>query len=183
VHLEKFPRIRDKKFNHHAEHLMAVTRTIASAGLAVRATHGIKVRQPLAQLTLSDTTIRGKKEYLEIIMDEVNVKSIVFNTAQKVPVVLDTNITPELKREGMVREIARAIQELRQTANLSPKDSIRVLYHTADSELLDMMQRAEQIFTRQVNAKKMVASTIPADAVKTVITFEESQIEIAIKKL
>jgi hypothetical protein len=46
-----------------------------------------------------------------------------------------------------------------------------------------MMQRAEQIFTRQVNAKKMVASTIPADAVKTVITFEESQIEIAIKKL
>ena len=41
-------------------------------------------------------------------------------------VALDVTITPELRAEGVLRDIARLAQELRQKAELQPKDRIAV---------------------------------------------------------
>ncbi|MEN9341999.1 MAG: isoleucyl-tRNA synthetase [Candidatus Parcubacteria bacterium] len=182
VHLQNFPRTRGKKLDRRMQRLMAATRSIASAGLAARATHGIKVRQPLAKLTLNETTVRGKKEYLEIIMDEVNVKSVAFDTGQEAFVALDTHITPELKHEGMIREVVRSIQELRQTAKLSPKDSIRLMYQTTDPTLQEMMRQAEPILRHQVHAKNIKAMAVAGITVTTTVVFDGSEIFIGIQK-
>jgi isoleucyl-tRNA synthetase len=43
---------------------------------------------------------------------------------------LDTNITPELKEEGMVREVIRAIQDLRKEAGLTVNDRVVLIVGT-----------------------------------------------------
>ncbi len=115
---------------------MAAVRDVVSRGLEARTRSSIKVRQPLASITLKDTTLRGKAEYLSLIQDELNVKEVLFDPAQEEAIVLDTTMTPELREEGDVRELVRLIQDLRKEANLSPKDKA-VLVYSGDRALLE----------------------------------------------
>lgn len=50
-------------------------------------------------------------------------------------VTLDTNITPELKREGMARDFVRSVQNYRKERNLDVSNRIELRYYTADEEL------------------------------------------------
>lgn len=44
-------------------------------------------------------------------------------------VMLDTQITPELKRQGISREITNRIQRLRKTSGISIEDQIEIYYN------------------------------------------------------
>jgi isoleucyl-tRNA synthetase len=123
VHLEAWPKAEfsesDKKRKEVTENMTAVRR-LASAGLAARAMAGIKVRQPLASMTVS---VELSEELRAILAEEVNVKKIIFDAAQEEPL-LETAITEELREEGTVRELVRMFQGLRQKAALLPRDRI-----------------------------------------------------------
>ena len=103
---------------------MSALRDTVTQSLEARIKTGLKVRQPLASLTLKNKSFEGKTELLEILKDELNVKDVLFDDAQEEGVVLDTVITPELEAEGNAREIIRAIQQARKQAKLSPDDEI-----------------------------------------------------------
>jgi isoleucyl-tRNA synthetase len=99
---------------------------VVEAGLAERAEKGIKVRQPLKKLTVAGPEI--PEEYLVLIKDEVNVKEVVFVRASgdEIGVELDTELTEELKNEGLLREMVRTINQLRKQAGLTVEDRIRI---------------------------------------------------------
>tara|TARA_Y100000310_G_C20703029_1_gene831857 strand:- start:4680 stop:8174 length:3495 start_codon:yes stop_codon:yes gene_type:complete len=104
---------------------MEYARTVVEEALSARQAESIKVRQPLAKLTLSDDILQHVPEILSVIADEVNVKEVVIDESQKEKIVLDTNITPKLQEEGSLREMVRNIQALRkkeklQTGQLAP---------------------------------------------------------------
>ncbi|KKS38949.1 MAG: Isoleucine-tRNA ligase [Parcubacteria group bacterium GW2011_GWA2_42_14] len=103
---------------------METVRKVVAEALKLRAEVGIKVRQPLANLQLTTNNRQLRKDLLELIKEEVNVKEITFGKELK----LDTVITPELKEEGMMREIVRNIQEMRKDLGLHPRDKIRVQF-------------------------------------------------------
>jgi isoleucyl-tRNA synthetase len=50
-------------------------------------------------------------------------------------VALDTEITPELRLEGVVRDVIRLIQKMRQDAGLEVTDRIRVTYPENDGDV------------------------------------------------
>jgi isoleucyl-tRNA synthetase len=50
-------------------------------------------------------------------------------------VMIDTRITPELKREGMARDVIRQVQNLRKDANLEMEDRITLYLQTESAEL------------------------------------------------
>jgi len=154
VHLSDWPTIAasDKKADL-LKHMDAV-RAAAAAGLAARAEAKVKVRQPLSSLTLKNRLLQGKTELLALLADEVNVKSILFNEKQESEVVLDVAITPELKREGVVRELTRAIQGLRQSAGYQMSDEITLAIETTE-ELTDLIQLASLQLKKSVNAKQL----------------------------
>jgi len=98
--------------------MMEAARHIVTQALEARDKAGIKVRQPLASL-LIPAAAKLSEEYFSIIADEVNVKKVVRSGNA---VVLDTNISEALRREGVVREIKRLLQGARRTAKLLPTD-------------------------------------------------------------
>jgi isoleucyl-tRNA synthetase len=115
VHLESWP--ENGLINTEVIISMKQVRDIVSEVLMKRNTLNIPVRQPLAALTVSSELSDG---YLEIVKDEVNVKSIVRGDE----LLLDTMVTPELQAEGDVRNLIRAIQDARKHGGLLPKDEV-----------------------------------------------------------
>ena len=105
---------------------MAKTREIITAGLAERMKKTeteaqIKVRQPLAKLVYAGEKLDDF--YEQIIMEEVNVKSVEHGEA----LALDKTLTPELLEEGKIRELIRFVQAARKKAGLNVDDRIRLM--------------------------------------------------------
>ncbi|MBB1536032.1 isoleucine--tRNA ligase [Candidatus Saccharibacteria bacterium] len=105
---------------------MAKTREVITAGLAERMKKTeteaqIKVRQPLAKLVYAGE--RLDDFYEQIIMEEVNVKSVEHGEA----LALDKTLTPELLEEGKIRELIRFVQAARKKAGLNVDDRIKLM--------------------------------------------------------
>lgn len=97
---------------------MRAARALVSQALEAREKAGIKIRQPLASLTIP-TGSKISDAYLSLIADEINVKKVEKGKG----LTLDTNLTDELKEEGFVRDTIREIQAFRKTENLKPGES------------------------------------------------------------
>ena len=122
VHLSSWPQARTMPMDVLAT--MQSTRTLVTAGLEARQKAKVPVRQPLAALTVKSLALSA--DYIEIIKDELNVKTVTENPSQETEVALDLVMTPELKREGEYRELVRAVQDLRKKAGLAPGDMIAI---------------------------------------------------------
>jgi isoleucyl-tRNA synthetase len=104
---------------------MEQVRNLVTLGLEARQKANIKVRQPLAKLFVPKHNLQN--EYLGILKDELNVKEItVDESLLEGQVVLDAEITDELRDEGDMRELVRKIQDMRKEIGLEPKDRVKV---------------------------------------------------------
>lgn len=147
VHLSKWPEIHESDDEEIIQNTMLMRQVVEKA-LALRSSAGIKVRQPLASLTLSQKLFENK-EYSEILKDEINVKEIIIKDG--VEMALDTVLTDELKSEGKIRELIRAVQELRKNSGLSTGDSV-VVQVFADETFSKVIEKFSQEIKSVVNA-------------------------------
>jgi len=164
VHLLLWPEVAEQTKNEEEIlNVMREVRSLVSLGLEARARAGIKVRQPLSSLTIKSLQLVEKKEYFALIQDEINVKHIDFNEAIETEVVLDTNVTPELKQEGDVRELMRAIQDMRKEKNFSAGDKVDVsLALTLEGKGAVEVWKKEIISTCSI--ANLTISDLPADS-------------------
>ena len=126
VHLSVWPSAESMDTQLIAD--MQAARDAASLGLQAREKQNIKVRQPLAKLSIQ----ANLPEQLRLIVaDEVNVKDVVVDVNLSEPAVLDVVLTPELKEEGTMRDIIRKIQGWRKEQNLQISD--RAAYTLTDA--------------------------------------------------
>jgi isoleucyl-tRNA synthetase len=176
VHLLDWPKPDKKAINLELDKKMEKARKIVASVLAKRAMVGIKVRQPLQRLD-----IPGKidKELVELIKAEVNVKKVVFGKALR----LDIKITPELKEEGMLRDIIRHIQEMRKKIGLKPKDEILVEC-SGDEYLVEILNKNKCFILKEGRIKELSFKKIKEsfDKVKEV-NLDNRKLFLAIKKL
>ncbi|HWA51935.1 MAG TPA: isoleucine--tRNA ligase [Patescibacteria group bacterium] len=108
VHLADWP--ESKELDKNSQKLlneMDEVRKASEKTHSMRKESLISLRQPLNLLTVD---YKFSDELKNVLMDEVNVKNIVFGKEFK----LDTNITAELKAEGEMRDVVRKIQEERK---------------------------------------------------------------------
>jgi len=101
---------------------MALLRHLINEGLSLRAAAGVKVRQPLALATVAAP--RKLSELSDILAEELNVKQVAWALTDEPGIVLDFALTPELEREGLLREVIRHVQAARKAAGLSVDDRI-----------------------------------------------------------
>jgi isoleucyl-tRNA synthetase len=145
VHLEDWPQAKNSDANVIT--LMKTTRAVVEEALALRNKANIKVRQPLQYLSLKDETLKGKDEFLSLIRDEINVKEVLFDTAQGDTLLLNTTISDELRREGEVRDLVRAIQDLRKEKGLQPGEKAKLIVK-GNSELQTLVNNNKEFLMR-----------------------------------
>jgi isoleucyl-tRNA synthetase len=184
VHLDEWPKssrggkkssaIVDKKLVAQ----MSVAREFATAGLAKRVEAGIKVRQPLASMKVG---MKLEKTLEIVVAEEVNVKGIIFVNKQS-GVELDTVITPALREEGLVREVARMFQELRQKAGLEPKNKIVALLDvTANAK--NAVENNESAFKADIGATAVEYARSDKFIAEETIKLEGQEVWVAIRKV
>ncbi|HMI09839.1 MAG TPA: isoleucine--tRNA ligase [Candidatus Saccharimonadales bacterium] len=108
---------------------MEEVRDYVNQGLSLRAQNKLKVRQPLASVTVP--RLGEFVNFEDILKDELNVKAVRVGKE----LALDTKLTPELKREGLMREVIRHVQSARKAAGLNIDDHISLVLKTDDTDL------------------------------------------------
>jgi isoleucyl-tRNA synthetase len=179
VHLEAWPELGGKSIDKKLNEDMEKTRELVTLALAQRAKAQIKVRQPLTSLQIQNTKDKIEEELLDLIKDEINVKNIIFGDSLK----LDTNITPELKEEGMIREVVRNIQEMRKKSNLKPKDNISVRY-SGEASLVEILKKNEKVILKEGKIKDFLAGKdLKGFKIQQEIKIDDKNLLLAIKKI
>jgi isoleucyl-tRNA synthetase len=181
VHLKDW--ISAGNINEDTAGKMEFVREVVNEGLSERARNGVKVRQPLKHVLItSDSGLESlDDDYLEIIREELNVKEVMLGQGNTNRVTLDTTITPELKREGLMREIVRHVQNARKQAGLNVDDRIRLSLTTEDEEL-----RAAIAEHTDTIAAETLANTLLQDSGKlsyeTTVAVEGKELAVSLEK-
>ncbi|MEK7084526.1 MAG: class I tRNA ligase family protein, partial [Patescibacteria group bacterium] len=160
VHLEDWPDVDKKLIDQDVLAVMHLARSFVTVALMQRAQHGIKVRQPLSKLSIkhSANPLLYWDQVKGIIADEVNVKEVILDptmTQDGPGILLDVTITPELKKEGLLREITRAINQMRKNKKLTVSDTITITYRTEDSLLQEVLAEYGAELKKQVLAQEI----------------------------
>ncbi len=150
VHLEAWP--RSSKVDGRILKNMTQIRQIASLALEARTKAKIIVRQPLSKLYVKE---KFPVSLVDIIKDEVNVKEVVHDETLGSEVMLDTNITPELKEEGIVRELIRSIQELRKEKGLTINDRVTLVIDS-DKNFSSLVEKNKDLIVSSTLLKGII---------------------------
>jgi isoleucyl-tRNA synthetase len=137
---------------------MHFVREVINEGLSQRAAAGVKVRQPLQAVAVTGLDQLGEEvdALTSILLEELNVKELKAATGSKLKVKLDTTITPVLKREGMVRELIRNVQNARKQAGLNVDDRIKLSLSTTDEELRQAIDEHKDLVLAETLARELV---------------------------
>ncbi len=141
VHLMPWPKGGDVDAKILAE--MRVAREVVTKALEARSKANIKVRQPIQSITGPELS----EEIRAVVLGEVNAKKyIVEATPEDTFLVrIDTVLTPELKIEGEVRELMRAIQDARKEMGLKAEDRVTLIV----DETTELLIRTDEVLVRK----------------------------------
>jgi isoleucyl-tRNA synthetase len=152
---------------------MDTVRDYVNHGLSLRAKAGLKVRQPLASVTVP--VVGEFVDFESILKDELNVKSVKVGGA----VGLDEALTPELKREGLMREVIRHVQSARKAAGLNVDDRILLSLSSENAELVQALNEHEDT----IMAETLTSSIEERDlAFMQAVKVEGSDLAISLEK-
>ena len=183
VHLAKWSEVRD--FRQSSLDEMVQLRGLVELGLSLRKEHNIKVRQPLAEIqySLSGEDVSLDQSLEAILAEELNVKKVtsteiisrsgwVDKSEGVMSVALNTQLTPELKQEGVARDIERAIQDLRKKSGLKVGQIVDLYYNTTDQGLIDSLVN---LVDRKKTFINQIKTSLEVDADYEVQTTIEGQ--------
>jgi isoleucyl-tRNA synthetase len=241
VHLADWPSPDDLPADDALVAAMDQVRAVCSTGSSLRKGEGLRVRLPLADLTVVTADPEGLRPFASIVADELNVKSVTvldvagahqsdFGITQRLTVnaraagprlgrdvqaairgsksgdwsvaddgtvtagglvlvegeytletvvddsaggshatamlpgggfvVLDTAVTPELAREGLARDLVRAVQQARKDAGLEVSDRI-VLEVAGDPEVADALAAHRDLVAGETLATRVEGLASP----------------------
>ncbi|HEY5152596.1 MAG TPA: class I tRNA ligase family protein, partial [Candidatus Saccharimonadales bacterium] len=179
---------------------MSFVREVISEGLAQRAEAGVKTRQPLAWVNVYDERQRLSAELQEIILEELNVKEVrtrhnpeftadtpflkkwLEHVPERPVTILNLELSPELKREGLMREIIRHVQQARKQAGLEVDDRISLQLETDDPELTAVLH--DHALTEMIKHETLTKSLAGGvkDGFSTAVKIDNADLAISLAK-
>lgn len=95
---------------------------------------------------------------------------------------LDLELTPELQREGVAREISRFLNQMRKDADYNVDDKVKAFYFTTDEYLKNIMIEFEKFFKQEALISEFVSMEHPQGDIDALFTNNETNIRFALKK-
>ena len=147
----------------------------------------------LNQMDLANKVKNGDTEYIEIDDTQIGLNSenllvtmqgkegFAFSGEGELGVVLDTNITKELKEEGYVREVLSKVQNMRKEKGFEVLDRIN-LYVAGNSELEEVIRKNEELIKHDTLANKIVYHEDREQYITTNINGEKLDIDVEVVK-
>jgi len=192
VHLTDWPEVGH--VNELVLDHMAATRKIIEIGLMQRMKSDddfgqIKIRQPLSELVYGG--VKLDEFYRSIIAEEVNIKMVTEGLVtnedgeprEEKPgeyvVDLNKTITPELRREGLAREIIRYSQAARKNAGLNVDDRIKLGLTASDEELAASINEFKSLIATETLANEVSEGTYEYSAT---VKIEDLELTISLEK-
>ncbi|HOK20924.1 MAG TPA: isoleucine--tRNA ligase [Candidatus Paceibacterota bacterium] len=152
IHLEDWPTVNKNLINPEVLEKMKQTRKAVEIGLALRSEHQIKIRQPLKLIQFSDEEMFNNL-YEDVVKEELNVKEIALGEKDW----LDTEITPELEEEGILRELTRSVNQLRKERGLKIDEKNVILeYETSEADLKALIGKSATVLKKNCLLKEIV---------------------------
>jgi isoleucyl-tRNA synthetase len=192
VHLATWPEADDSLIDERLNDEMRTVMRVVSLGRAARSKAGVKVRQPLAcayAFLATPEQAAGLRRLEGQVKDELNVRDLkvlalaeLFKESYEVPgdllaklpeggvlaeesgyaVGLDTRLTPELKSEGLARELVHRIQNLRKAAGFEISD--RIIIHLAGDGPREVFADHGDYIRAETLAREIIESPPDEDA-------------------
>jgi isoleucyl-tRNA synthetase len=175
VHLENYPEADNDLIDEKLNEEMRAVRNLVTEGLKLRADAKVKVRQPLAESRIKNQEL--SEDMREILKEELNVKNVTA-ASQDAEIVLNLEITPELKLEGEMREVVRAIQEGRKKAKFNVEDRIALGYVGKD----DVFAKFENEIAKEVLATKVEKGALADAEYSETVTFDGTEFSFSLKR-
>jgi len=191
VHLTDYPIANKKLINKELEKDMEFVRKVVELGHFLRTKAKIKVRQPLKELKI-ETRKKIDSELINLIKEELNIKKISLEKKiqkekgwliheEEIVLSLDTQITPDLKKEGLLREILRHIQELRKAGKYKRSDLVELYFETDSDFIKTLFKEFEDLIKKETLLSKIVEFKEKTDTEKT-LQFEEGRLWLGTRK-
>ena len=190
VHLKDWPAAGEINEKILAE--MAEVRGYVNEALALRAKNGVKIRQPLKEVVIPHVA-SDLKWFVEILQEELNVKGVSYVVLEKdengeilshkpaEKVDFNFEITPELRAEGLMREIIRHIQASRKKAGLNVDDRIELNFSSENEDLSGAFKKFIQEISKEVLAEKAEFSNDELEF-SQIVKIEGEEAKISLKK-
>jgi isoleucyl-tRNA synthetase len=176
VHLCDFPVLEKKFIDEKLNEKMKKIRDVITEALQIRVKNSIKVRQPLSVLSIKYQVLSD--ELLDIIRDELNVKEVKVDKNQKEVIILNMNITKDLKQEGQAREIIRFIQAMRREADYQVDDRIEV----GIQGVKEVVKKFRKDIQKEVLANNLNDKLIEKADLQKEFSINGEELKISIKK-
>lgn len=156
---------------------MATVREYVNQALSIRAKEKIKIRQPLSKVVVP--SLGTVVDFTDVLTEELNVKQV----EQGSELSLDLTVTPELRREGMAREIVRHVQAARKAAGLNIDDRIHLaLMVLVDSDSRELERTIEEHGGTIGEETLTVAFQDVDDGYDTTVTVDGAELRICLEK-
>jgi isoleucyl-tRNA synthetase len=176
VHLEMWPEVEKQYLNEKILQSMNLARKVVEMGLSARSDAKINVRQPLQSIYYQGEKLGDELE--KVLADELNIKEVVASEEIKegenqvlkedggIKIALNTLLTAELKKEGLVREIVRTINQLRKNMKLTIADRVVVEYETTSGDLQEVFQVNGEEIKKSVLATELHSGTVDEEPIE-----------------
>jgi isoleucyl-tRNA synthetase len=195
IHLTDYPEADLKFIEQYSAYVneMNFVRRICEMGHELRVTNQLKVRQPLAKLDIQNQneTVGLISDWMkELIKNELNVLEVndmmklnatdtlktSEDTGLKIIIGLETEMSPELKEKGLLREIVRQIQSTRKSKGLEQGEKVRLYFTTKDSTIEKLIEKEREEIMNSTNLDNIEMSE-QDDAIE--VKVEDSTINIS----
>jgi isoleucyl-tRNA synthetase len=169
VHLEEYPEFKEEEIDEKLLEEMEIVREICSNGLKARESARLSLRQPL-----NKAYIGMKEDYVqEIVKEELNLKEVEYSKEPvnkkdyvtvgegKLRVSLDTRLSEELRKEGLINDFLRKYRNFRKKEGFKMGDIIDLKFciEGKDSDILEefVKENKEEMYVNEVD---FVESTV-----------------------
>jgi isoleucyl-tRNA synthetase len=180
VHLAEWPAADTSLIDEQLMEDQRVAMRFSTLVLSARSKARIPVRQPLGKVHFKARDARERQSLervFSVVLANTNVEVHDFtdDLAQVViphvstveeagsGVALDTQITPELRDDGLSRELVRRIQTMRKNAGFDIADYI-VTYYQGSEELVRIMDKHSGYVRQETLSRELVAGPPPSGA-------------------